>query len=68
MTEKRLVEIETKVAFQDNTIKELNDIIYQHQKEIDRLTTLCESLLEQSKAQSPNISYAEAKDEKPPHY
>ncbi|MBW1899390.1 MAG: SlyX family protein, partial [Deltaproteobacteria bacterium] len=28
MNEERLVEIETKIAFQEKTIKDLNDVVY----------------------------------------
>jgi len=35
MNEDRLVEIETKMAFQEKTIKDLSDALYSQQKEID---------------------------------
>ncbi|MFH2090777.1 MAG: SlyX family protein [Pseudomonadota bacterium] len=69
MNEDRLQEIETKLAFQEKTIKELNDELYEHQKEIDRLKLICDSLLQQSKALSEITMGIDAPaNEKPPHY
>ena len=62
MTEERLVRIETQLAFQEQTIKELNDVLYEQQQEIDRLTKRVEEL-------SDSIPGMEAPaNEKPPHY
>ena len=62
MSEERLVKIETQLAFQEQTIKELNDVLYEQQKEIDRLTKMVEEFLE-------TIPATEAPaNEKPPHY
>ena len=35
--DERLTELETKVMFQDQTIEELNQVVYAQQQEIDRL-------------------------------
>ena len=62
MSEERLVKIETQLAFQEQTIKELNDVLYQQQQEIDRLTKRVDELTE-------SIPGIEAPaNEKPPHY
>ncbi len=45
--EKRLVELETKTAFLDNTIEELNDVIVKQQLEIDQMTKKMDRLKEQ---------------------
>jgi SlyX protein len=45
MNEDRLIEIETKIAYQEQTIKDLNDVIYEQQKEIERLGTLFGALI-----------------------
>lgn len=69
INEDRLVEIETKIAFQEHTIKNLNDELYEQQQEIARLAAICETLAKQVStlsAFSPG-SGAPA-DEKPPHY
>ncbi len=35
--EKRIIEFETKIAFQEHTLEELNDVITEQQRQIDRL-------------------------------
>jgi SlyX protein len=42
----RLVAIETKVAFNEKALKELNDVVYEQQREIQRLGNLCTALVE----------------------
>lgn len=69
MNEDRLLEIETKLTFQEKTIKDLNDELYEQQLEIDRLKLICETFLKQSKAMSELTSGIDAPaNEKPPHY
>ena len=69
MIEERLVELETQLTFQDQTIKDLSDVIYKQQQELERLATLCAALERQSKelAESDQRSDAPA-NERPPHY
>jgi len=69
MIEERLVELETQLTFQDQTIKDLSDVIYKQQQELERLATLCAALERQSKelAESDQGSDVPA-NEKPPHY
>lgn len=63
----KLIDLETRIAFQDDTIQQLNDCIYQQQKSIDRLDKILHALLDQVQevmhdtAQKPG-------HEKPPHY
>lgn len=45
--EERLVELETKTAFLDHTIEELNDVIVKQQLEIDQMTKKMERMKEQ---------------------
>lgn len=69
MSEERLVKIETKIAFQEQTIKDLNDVLCKQQQEIERLGSICDALVKRVKELSeftPGID-APAK-EKPPHY
>lgn len=71
MNEDRLVDIETKIAYQEDLVQELNDVVYRQQKQIDRLEAICRSLIDHVKALS---EAAEGKpggvvpDERPPHY
>jgi len=69
MSEERLVEIETKIAFQEKTIKDLSDVLYKQQKEIERLGSICEALMKRDKEPSELTPGIDAPaNEKPPHY
>ncbi len=69
MSEERLVEIETRIAFQERTIKDLNDVLCEQQQEIERLGSICDALVKRVKEVSEFTQgiYAPA-NEKPPHY
>ncbi len=67
MEEDRLIDLETRIAFQEQAIKDLNEVIYQHQKKIDRLAAICDSLVKQEKNFSTSSVEGPA-NEKPPHY
>jgi len=45
MNEERLDRIETKITFLEDLIDELNKVVYQQQKKLDRLETICELLV-----------------------
>jgi SlyX protein len=69
MSEKRLVEIETKIAFQEQTISELNDVICEQQQDIDRLGSICDALGNRVKELSVAVFGIDGSvNEKPPHY
>ncbi|MCP3875171.1 MAG: SlyX family protein [Desulfobacteraceae bacterium] len=69
MSEERFIEIETKLAYQDKTIKELNDVICEQQKEIDKLNTVCQKLTNLIKQHAQMAEGIDAPaNEKPPHY
>ncbi len=69
MNEERLVNIEIKIAYQEDLIDSLNKTIYQQQKQIDQLAATCAALKGSltSLAQSVNENNAVV-DERPPHY
>lgn len=67
MTEERLVNIETKIAFQEDLIEELNKVIYQQQQKLSQLEAVCASLsrhIQSLEAGNDNKSV----NERPPHY
>jgi SlyX protein len=69
MSEERLVEIETKIAFQEQTIEDLNDVLYKQQQEIERLGSICDALVKRIKELSEFTPGIDAPaNEKPPHY
>jgi SlyX protein len=69
MSEERLEKIETKIAFQEKTIKDLNEVLYEQQQEVERLGFICEALMKRVKELSEFIPGIDAPaNEKPPHY
>jgi SlyX protein len=67
--EDRLIEIETRFAYQEKTVKELNEVIISQQKSIDKLEAGLAKLSERFGQLSQVLSGIDAPaDEKPPHY
>ena len=64
----RLVEIETRLAFQEDTLQQLNDVIFRQQNQIDRLAAGIEALRGQLGEIAAKLPDEEGEDEKPPHY
>ncbi len=69
MDEERLINIEMKVAYLENLIGDLNDVVCEQQNKIEKLCTICTKLLKFGKEYEQLISDIDAPaDEKPPHY
>ncbi|MDD2391148.1 MAG: SlyX family protein [Desulfobacterales bacterium] len=69
MSEERLVKIETKIAYQEKIIKDLNDVICEQQQEIERIGSICDALVKRVKEISGLTMGIDAPaNEKPPHY
>ena len=68
MNEDRLVEIETTIAFQEHTIKDLCDTVYNQQKQIDILENSLRQLIDQVMDSTIISPERNLKDEIPPHY
>lgn len=68
ITEDRLIDIEIKIAHQEDMIEALNQMVYQQQKKIDELKALCAALARRLKELSAAGSEPDAADERPPHY
>ena len=67
MLEERLVNIETKITFQEDLIEELNKTVYQQQKKLERLEAICESLASHIESLEAGNESKPA-HERPPHY
>ena len=68
MSDQRCTELEIKLAYQEDIVKALNDVVCGQQESIDRLEQTCRYLMQrlQEVSQSP---LPEAPDqERPPHY
>ncbi len=70
MIEDRLVEIETKIAFQEDIVEELNKVVYQQQQKLERLEAICESLANHigNLRESISENQAATANERPPHF
>jgi SlyX protein len=69
MDEEHLIDIETKLAYLEKVIKDLNDVVCEQQKEIENLTSTCSKLLKLGEEHTQIISGIDAPaNEKPPHY
>ncbi len=68
MIEDRLVNIETKISFQEDLIEELNKVVYQQQQKLDQLEAMCKSLTRHVQSLAESGSEAKSVNEAPPHY
>ena len=65
--EERLVELETRLAYQEATLQVLNEVVTRQQKQIDQLDSLCRQLLERVGPAGGAVRGTSI-DEIPPHY
>ena len=68
VNEDRLINIETKIAFQEDQIDELNKTVYQQQQKLERLESICEALARELRALAEAGNDGKSANEKPPHY
>ena len=72
MTEQRIISIETKIAYQEDTIAQLNEVVCKQQSQIDVLESLTQQLIgrvrDLSEASVQSDGAFSAADERPPHY
>jgi SlyX protein len=68
MNEDRLIELETRLSFQETTVNELNDIITRQQQQLDILQAAIQQLHERIKSMSEEGIRNPADEPPPPHY
>ncbi|MGE3727412.1 MAG: SlyX family protein [Candidatus Sericytochromatia bacterium] len=68
MWEDRLIELETRLAFQDDELLKLKALSASQQKQVYRLEATLEHLLLRFKALQENAGSEKIPNEKPPHY
>ena len=66
--ESRIVELETRLAFQEHTLQELNSVVTRQQQEILQLTREIEALKAQIRALAPALVAGRGEETPPPHY
>lgn len=66
--DKRLIEIESKLAHQEHLLGELNTVLTSQQSQLTRLEALCESLLGRIRSMSDVEVSSDPASERPPHY
>lgn len=68
MSDDRLLDIETTLAYQDDLVIALNKLVAEQQDRIQRLENECRSLNSALKELTEAMMAANVIDEKPPHY
>ena len=68
MNEEQIIDIETKLAFQDGSLQELNQVVCQQQQRIEQLEETCRFLLGRLRELTDSLTEVGATDERPPHY
>ncbi|MGH8807581.1 MAG: SlyX family protein [Noviherbaspirillum sp.] len=67
-SEDRLVDIEIRIARQEDTLDALNELVYRQQKKIEELEALCLALARRVKDMRDASNEGAPAHEKPPHY
>jgi len=67
-TDDRFETLEVKLAFHEQTLQELGDLIYAQRQQIDRLRATCRQLRRQIESLSQEAAQVESDDDRPPHY
>ena len=68
MSEQRLVEIESKLAHQDELMDQLNEVVTEQQAKIMQLEELCNALIDKIRTIGELIPGDAPQDDRPPHY
>ncbi|HLR17214.1 MAG TPA: SlyX family protein [Alcanivoracaceae bacterium] len=69
MSEERMVELETKLAYQEDLLETLNSIVAAQQQQLDQMEKVCRALIERWEYMNDALKAQVAEEyEIPPHY
>jgi len=68
MSEERFIDLETRLAHQDQLLNELNDVVTAQQAKLMQLEELSRALIDRVKAVNDGGPEGDPADEIPPHY
>ena len=68
MSEDRFVDLETRLAYQDQMLSELNDVVTAQQAKLMQLEELCRALIQRVRAAGEGSPDGDPARERPPHY
>ncbi|WP_207062496.1 SlyX family protein [Motiliproteus sp. SC1-56] len=66
--EERLIELETRTAFQEDTVQSLSDTVARQQRELDDLREMVRIINKQLKSLSEGHPQSVGEEPPPPHY
>ena len=66
--ENRIIDLESKLAFQDETINDLNEVITDQQQQLDQLREELRLLNLRIASVAENSAVSDEKEPPPPHY
>lgn len=68
MNEQRLIDLETKVSYQEENLRILDEVVTRQQKQLEQLEEACRHLAERVARVGQDVFKGTADDEVPPHY
>ncbi|MBT8067119.1 MAG: SlyX family protein [Gammaproteobacteria bacterium] len=68
MSEERFIDLESRLAHQDQLLGELNDVVTSQQAKLMELESLCKSLIERVRSMADAAPAGDSGFETPPHY
>ena len=68
MSEERFVELESRLAHQDQLLHELNEALTSQQAQLAQLEELCRNLVDRLRSLGDGIQAGDPVNERPPHY
>ena len=68
MSEERFIDLESRLAHQDQMLHELNDVVTDQQAKLMQLEELCRMLTDRVRSLGEGMPAGDPADERPPHY